>query len=277
MTEVGLFARVGAAAEILLAYWTKEGDVLAAATPGVTLVLAAVVEISAAAAEIAVTLNPAVTIAGPSTFLGLTDTPNAYRANDFLRVTAGGGALAGLSAAQLVAALPAATATARGTIQLSGIPRSALSTALGTVAIPQPADPVRRLVINHQRAHTKRTISQNPGGWLLDYRAAQSNGTPGGTDNRFIVAEVGRAVVVAPADDNFPNQIVARATSNEYYLAPALRPATRPSSLPDPDARPIHPLACQGLTHRNEDAFSPSLKDILQRTTDSEPHSRKFR
>ena len=93
VTEVGLFAQVGSAAEILLAYWTKGGDVLSAASPGVTLVLAAVIEIQAAAAEIAVTLNPAVTITGPSTFLGLTDTPDAYAASQLLRADAGGAAV----------------------------------------------------------------------------------------------------------------------------------------------------------------------------------------
>ena len=93
VTEVGLFAQVGSGAEILLAYWTKGGDVLAAATSGVTLVLAAVVEISAAAAEIAVTLNPAVTVTGPSTFLGLTDTPAAYAASQLLRADAAGAAV----------------------------------------------------------------------------------------------------------------------------------------------------------------------------------------
>ena len=94
VTEVGLFAQVGSAAEILLAYWTKGGDVLAAASPGVTIVLAAVIEIQAAAAEIAVTLNPAVTITGASTFLGLTDTPAAYVGGQpLLRANAAGDAV----------------------------------------------------------------------------------------------------------------------------------------------------------------------------------------
>ena len=93
VTEVGLFAQVGTDPEILLAYWTEGGEVLAAATPGVTLVLAAVVELQAAAAAITVTLNPAVTIAGPATFLGLTDTPDAYTPEQLLRATAAGAAV----------------------------------------------------------------------------------------------------------------------------------------------------------------------------------------
>ena len=105
VTEVGLFAQVGAAPEILLAYWTKGGDVLAAATPGVTLVLAAVIEIQAAAAEIKVILNPAVTVTGASTFLGLTDTPAAFVAGRLLRANAAADALEGLSLAQLAAIL----------------------------------------------------------------------------------------------------------------------------------------------------------------------------
>ena len=109
VTEVGLFAQVGTDPEILLAYWTEGGEVLAAATPGVTLVLAAVVELQAAAADVTVTLNPAVTIAGPATFLGLTDTPDAYTPEQLLRATAAGAAVElvaptalRLNAAQLV-------------------------------------------------------------------------------------------------------------------------------------------------------------------------------
>ena len=138
VTEVGLFAQVGADPEILLAYWTSGGEVLAAATPGVTLVLAAVIEIQAANAEIAVTLNPAVTITGASTFFGLTDTP-AAAASQFLRVNSAADALLGLSAAQLVAALPAATAASRGTIQLRDIPRTALASATGSAIVEIPA------------------------------------------------------------------------------------------------------------------------------------------
>ena len=69
VTEVGLFAQVGAAPEILLAYWTANGEVLAAATPGVTLVLAAIVELQAAAAEVTVTLSPTISITGDRTWL----------------------------------------------------------------------------------------------------------------------------------------------------------------------------------------------------------------
>ena len=101
VTEVGLFARVGAGAEILLAYWTKGDHVLAAATPGVTLVLAAVIEIQAAAAEVAVTLTPAVTVTGPSTFLGLTDTPDAYAASQLLRADAAGSGVEQIAATAL--------------------------------------------------------------------------------------------------------------------------------------------------------------------------------
>ena len=89
-------------------------------------------------AEIAVTLNPAVTITGASTFFGLTDTP-AAAASQFLRVNSAADALLGLSAAQLVAALPAATAASRGTIQLRDIPRTALASATGSAIVEIPA------------------------------------------------------------------------------------------------------------------------------------------
>ena len=71
VTEVGLFAQVGTDSEILLAYWTANGDVLAAATAGITLILAAVVELTAAAAvgtPVSVTATtPTLVTSGPLT------------------------------------------------------------------------------------------------------------------------------------------------------------------------------------------------------------------
>ncbi len=69
VTEVGLFAQVGTDPEILLAYWTANGDVLAAATAGITLILAAVVELTAAAADVTVALDPTISITGDRPWL----------------------------------------------------------------------------------------------------------------------------------------------------------------------------------------------------------------
>ncbi len=69
ITEVGLFAQVGTDPEFLCAYWTADGEILAAAVPDVLVVIAAVVEIQAADAELTVTLSPTVTITGDRTWL----------------------------------------------------------------------------------------------------------------------------------------------------------------------------------------------------------------
>ena len=69
VTEVGLFAQVGTDPEILLAYWTANGDVLAATSAGITLILAAVVELTAAAADVTVALDPTISITGDRPWL----------------------------------------------------------------------------------------------------------------------------------------------------------------------------------------------------------------
>lgn len=62
VTEVGLFARIGGGAEFLAAYWIGEAapDAVAAAAPGTALIVAGVVEVQRAGADIAVA--PAVNI-----------------------------------------------------------------------------------------------------------------------------------------------------------------------------------------------------------------------
>lgn len=67
VTEVGLFARTGAAgAEWLFGYWCAAGagDAIARADPAATLVVAGTVEIAASAAEISVTLAVTVRVGG---------------------------------------------------------------------------------------------------------------------------------------------------------------------------------------------------------------------
>lgn len=65
VTEVGLFARIGAGPEFLFAYWaaTAAGDAIAAAqSGGARITIAAVVRVSGSAAEVNVTAAPNITI-----------------------------------------------------------------------------------------------------------------------------------------------------------------------------------------------------------------------
>ena len=105
VTEVGLFARIGAGAEFLAAYWTDDGRAVAAASAaGDTLVLAGVIDIQAAAADVTVTVNPALTLNPPASvaelLAGLAD-------EEYLRVAMQGGqpSLAGLTRAALLSDL----------------------------------------------------------------------------------------------------------------------------------------------------------------------------
>ena len=68
VTEAGLFAQVGAGAEFLAAYWIAESatDALAAAASGTTLVLAGVVEIQDAGADINIAPALNISIGAPA-------------------------------------------------------------------------------------------------------------------------------------------------------------------------------------------------------------------
>ncbi len=67
VTEVGVMARVGdAGAEFLAAYWTDGGRVIARGGNGSTIVLAGSIDLQAAAADVDVTLQPALTITPPA-------------------------------------------------------------------------------------------------------------------------------------------------------------------------------------------------------------------
>ena len=102
VTEVGLFARIGAAGQpFLAAYWTDGGRAVAAASgAGDTLVLAGVIDLQAAAADVTVTVAPALTLNAPVTLSELL----AGLADDaFVRVALAGGvrSLVGLTASEL--------------------------------------------------------------------------------------------------------------------------------------------------------------------------------
>ena len=88
VTEVGIVARIGdAGAEFLLAFWTvpQASDALANTAVGVKLIIAGVLDLVAAAAEVSVTLSPTITFTGPGTLVALSDVPNAYSPDLYLR------------------------------------------------------------------------------------------------------------------------------------------------------------------------------------------------
>lgn len=90
--EVGLFAQIAAEAPILFAYWTDGGRALMRATQGARAVVAGVIDLAGAAAEVAVTVSPAVTFAPVDSFVDLDDTPAALVAGNYLRTASPGGA-----------------------------------------------------------------------------------------------------------------------------------------------------------------------------------------
>ena len=74
----------------LAAYWTDGGRVATAVEQEPT-VIAGVVDLQSAAADVAVTLNPALTLNPPAaTFVGLMDTDSALLSGRYLRVNDGG-------------------------------------------------------------------------------------------------------------------------------------------------------------------------------------------
>ena len=68
VTEVGLFAQIGAGAEFLCAYWIAESaaDAVAAAAVNTTLVIAGIIEVQSAAADIAVAPAVNISIGAPT-------------------------------------------------------------------------------------------------------------------------------------------------------------------------------------------------------------------
>ncbi len=90
VTEAGLLGRVGGSgAETLVAYWTDGGRALAVAAQGAALTVAGVLDVQAAAADIAVDVSASVTL-GAQRLVELADTPSAIRAHGYLRGSADG-------------------------------------------------------------------------------------------------------------------------------------------------------------------------------------------
>ena len=114
ITEVGVFARIGAGAEFLAAYWTDGGRVVATAIADQPIILAGVLDLQAAAASVNVTLAPALTLPPPTRkFVDLTDTPAALVAGRYLRVNADADALEGQVPADLLSTLLGSVAAGR--------------------------------------------------------------------------------------------------------------------------------------------------------------------
>ena len=90
VTEVGIDAAVDGGAPFLFAYWTGGGAVLAAAAPGVTVLVVATLDVvSDVPAMLAVADAPAVALAGASAFGWLSDVAG-LTANRYYRANAGG-------------------------------------------------------------------------------------------------------------------------------------------------------------------------------------------
>ena len=87
VTEVGLFAQIEAEAPFLLAYWTDDGRVLVPASQDSTTVIAGVLDLAVAAAEVNVTVSPVVSLSAVGAAVDLSDFPDAFVAGGYLRAT----------------------------------------------------------------------------------------------------------------------------------------------------------------------------------------------
>lgn len=78
-TEMGLFARIGAAgAEFLFAYWTDDGTVFINKPASLRTIVATTIALVRSAAAVEVTLTPEVNVGTVAAFLDLTDSPGSY-------------------------------------------------------------------------------------------------------------------------------------------------------------------------------------------------------
>ena len=126
VTEVGLWAQIEADPPFLFAYWTDNGRVLVPATIDVRTVIAGVLDISAAAADVAVTVSPTVQLSSIGAFVELSDVPDALIAGHYLRAESpGAGALENVSPegviADLLADLARTGATATTFLRRDGL------------------------------------------------------------------------------------------------------------------------------------------------------------
>ena len=144
VTEVGVFARVGAGAEFLAAYWTDGGRAIARAGGGDTIVLAGVLDLQSAAADVNVALAPALTLNPPTRrSTDLVDFPGPLVAGRFLQVNAAADAVDQKTAAQVLSTLLSGLASERflrtvitgGQRQLEGVTLNALAIELMGLAI----------------------------------------------------------------------------------------------------------------------------------------------
>ena len=87
VTEVGVMAQVGSDPPFLLAYWTDSGRVLVPANRDSTTIIAGVIDLAPAAAEVMVTVSPTVSLSGVGAAVDLSDVPDAFVAGHYLRAT----------------------------------------------------------------------------------------------------------------------------------------------------------------------------------------------
>lgn len=103
ITEVGLFAQIAAEAPFLVAYWTDNGRVLVPASRDSTTVIAGVLDLAVAAAEVNVTVSPVVSLSAIGAAVDLSDVPDAFVAGGYLRAASPDPtALENVSAAQVL-------------------------------------------------------------------------------------------------------------------------------------------------------------------------------
>ena len=168
ITEIGLEARIGDGAPFLFAYWSNAGAIYAAAVVGVTVVIVAAIDVASdAPATVTISGDPAVTVAYPSTFTVLADTPAAIEAGRIVRGNA--------AASALEMATPAAVLSA----MLTGIPAGRYLRVRDTGGVLSleartpaqiAAEMVRHwnLAANHHArtaASVVATVSGIPAGW----------------------------------------------------------------------------------------------------------------
>ena len=116
VSEVGLIARVGGGAEFLFAYGANPAgaDPVASVAAGVSSTIAAVLAVVVAAADIDVTVSPAISVVGASAFSALVDVDRPLVAGRYYRVRADASGIEARTRAQVLTDMLAAGAGARG-------------------------------------------------------------------------------------------------------------------------------------------------------------------
>ena len=229
VTEAGIVARIGAAgAEFLLAYWAVAdvADALATTVSGVTLIVAGVIDVTHASAEVDVTVSANITFGGPGTLVALTDAPNHFDADKYLRANNAG--TAGIwDEAPPVLATEAALPAVAAAVQSTYLVRSYAGTGFPVLALK--AGGAWRYV--HVPGNFPLATTARAGIVELETEGetVTGTGTTRATTGAGVAAALAALVDAAPTELNTLNELAAALGDDRNFAATinaalALRP-----------------------------------------------------